>query len=46
MLHPYALTTWGLDLSKQIEVDIHGEIKAGKPHGLCFINYIYNRELE
>ena len=40
MLHPFTMKRLGDDTKKMIEADIHGEIKFGKPHGLCSINYI------
>ena len=42
--HPYALQRFH-DISKDITVDIEGETLKGVPHGLCFINFIYNGEL-
>ena len=45
--HPYAHKDWfgGLDLSKFIEVEVHGEMKDGVPHGQCFLSFIYKGEL-
>ena len=40
MLHPFTAKRFGEDTKKMIEADIHGETKFGKPHGLCFVNYI------
>ena len=38
--HPYSLRNF------DITVDIEGETLKGVPHGLCFINFIYNDELD
>ncbi len=44
MKHPYA-TKFNGDLSIDIEVEVEGETRKGVPHGLCFINFLYNGEL-
>jgi hypothetical protein len=46
MIHPYAESWRGYDISKMIEVDIEGEIKNGVPHGQCFFWFIYKGELK
>jgi hypothetical protein len=37
IIHPYAQLEEGYDLSKEIEVEVEGEVKNGVPHGLCYL---------
>ena len=45
MLHPYAMKKVGRDLTKKIEVEVHGEYRNGVPNGLCWMYYQYKGEL-
>jgi hypothetical protein len=46
IMHPYAQKEKGFNLSKEIEVEVEGEVKNGVPHGLCYLKFFYNGELE
>ena len=38
--HPFARPDYGWNVSQLIDATIEGEIRGGKPHGLCFIFFI------
>ena len=44
--HPFAVAYDHRDLSRDITVDVEGETYKGVPHGLCYISFIYNGEVE
>ncbi len=42
--HPYC--QWNNWNTTDITVEVEGETLHGVPHGQCFVNFIYNGELE
>lgn len=46
MFHPYGNKKSGINSKKKIEVEVHGEYFNDLPHGLCFMYYRHNIELQ
>ena len=43
--HPYAQDNEDLDISRKIKVQVTGETYNGVPHGLGYVQFVYNGEL-